>query len=305
MRALMIGRRGTAATFNLTATTTGAATLTLQRITPTGGTCTVSWGDGSADSTIAAGNIGTTTHAYAGAGTWAVKISNPLLITYFDVRDTKLSCVAGQIGALKSLQALHLDFVANIMVGAGEIGGLTSLTYLYLYNSANITAGAGEIGGLSSLTYLYLRSVANVTVGAGEIGGLLNLATLVVYTATKVTIGATEIGSLTNLTGLIIIGSSNVAFQTGIGNLLKLTTVQYENTLSQAQVDSVLAQLYAAFPTRTGTNGTIDVAGGSNAAPSGTYQAANPPTTGKEYAYELVNDSAGVSTKHWATVTTS
>jgi len=75
------------------------------------------------------------------------------------------------------------------------------------------------------------------------------------------------------------------------------------NSLSQAQVDQILADFYDAFPTKSATNGILKV-GGTNAAPSGTYQAAtaNPPTDGKEIAYELLNDSLGVSSKHWATV---
>ena len=75
------------------------------------------------------------------------------------------------------------------------------------------------------------------------------------------------------------------------------------NTLTQVQVDAVLTGLYSAFATRTTTGGTIDV-GGNNAAPSGILQAKCPPVTGKEFAYELINDSCGVNpTKKWATVT--
>ena len=75
------------------------------------------------------------------------------------------------------------------------------------------------------------------------------------------------------------------------------------DTLTQVQVDAVLTGLYSAFATRTATGGTINV-GGNNAAPSGVLQAMCPPTTGKERAYELVNDSCGINpTKKWATVT--
>jgi hypothetical protein len=75
------------------------------------------------------------------------------------------------------------------------------------------------------------------------------------------------------------------------------------NALLQAQVDQILADFYAGFAARTATDGSINVSG-NNAAPSGTLQAACPPTTGKEYAYELTNDSCNVNpTKKWATVT--
>ncbi|GIV82586.1 MAG: hypothetical protein KatS3mg051_1940 [Anaerolineae bacterium] len=76
-----------------------------------------------------------------------------------------------------------------------------------------------------------------------------------------------------------------------------LSTFQFENNLTQAQVDAVLAALYLAFPTRTASGGTIDLLGEGNAAPSGTPPGSPecPPTTGCNIAYELVNDSCGVS----------
>jgi len=76
-----------------------------------------------------------------------------------------------------------------------------------------------------------------------------------------------------------------------------------DNSLTQAKVDAILQGLWGAFATRTVAGGTINV-GGNNAAPGGAYQAANPPATGKEYAYELLNDSQNINpTKKWATVT--
>ena len=84
-------------------------------------------------------------------------------------------------------------------------------------------------------------------------------------------------------------------------NLHSVDAITYESSLSQQAVDAVLADLYSVFPARTKA-GTIDLLGGGNAAPSGTLQAACPPTTGKEYAYELVNDSCGVSDFHWTSV---
>ena len=78
------------AMLTLTATTTGAGqTVTLNQITPTGGACTVDWGD-TQTSTIADGNTGTTTHTYAAAGAYPIKISNPNLITAVDLSDAKL-----------------------------------------------------------------------------------------------------------------------------------------------------------------------------------------------------------------------
>ena len=78
------------------------------------------------------------------------------------------------------------------------------------------------------------------------------------------------------------------------------------NSLAQASVDQILADFYTAFATRTAGGGSITLNGTGNAAPSGTFQAMCPPTTGQERAYELLNDSCSVNpTKKWATVTTN
>jgi len=72
--------------------------------------------------------------------------------------------------------------------------------------------------------------------------------------------------------------------------------------LTQTEVDAILLGLWDAFPLKTNTGGTINLNGTGNAAPSGTYAAQCPPTTGKNAAYELINDSCGVSSKHWSTI---
>jgi hypothetical protein len=76
--------------------------------------------------------------------------------------------------------------------------------------------------------------------------------------------------------------------------------------LTQAQVNQILTDTYTAFATRTATGGTITVNGAGNAAPSGIFQSACPPTSGKETAYDLLNDPCVVNpTKKWSTITTN
>jgi hypothetical protein len=84
-----------------------------------------------------------------------------------------------------------------------------------------------------------------------------------------------------------------------------------DNALLEAQVDAILEGLYTAFASRTATAGTINV-GGTNAAPTGTYQQPEDcgvgPVSGKERAYELLNDFCDVApapANQWGTVTTS
>jgi len=107
------------------------------------------------------------------------------------------------------------------------------------------------------------------------------------------------------LTTLYLIAVTGVVIEATDSLPATLTTIQYESSLSAAAVNAFLAALYLAFPTRTGTGGTVDLLGGGNAAPGGVYGPACPPTTGQEYKYELVYDSCGISSKHWISVTTA
>jgi len=78
-----------------------------------------------------------------------------------------------------------------------------------------------------------------------------------------------------------------------------LAVYSYDDcALTQANVDAVLQSLYdrrmaftAAVP--------VGMFHGTNAAPSGIYQPACPPTTGKEAAFELENDSCGDGFNKW------
>ena len=89
----------------------------------------------------------------------------------------------------------------------------------------------------------------------------------------------------------------------------KTTTMRADgNSLIQAQVNEILYGMYrASIAPRTAAGGTINV-GGTNAAPSGVYQAAaacpvDAATPGKEVAHELLNDGCGAGFNKWTTVT--
>lgn len=252
---------------------------------------------------------GTYTNAYVSAG----EISQLRALTTLHLARTPNVVIAGgEISSPPALNALYLSFV-SATISAGEIGSMASrLTWLVLSNVAGATIGSGEIGSLSLVTYLALINVPGITIASGEIDNLLSCVELYLINLPNATIGADEIGNLGTAGGasrpiaVSIVGLPNCAFQIGLSALRRVTNVSYINNLTQAQVDSVLAQLYAAFPTRSVSGGTINLSssgGYTNAAPSGVYQAACPPATGREYAYELINDSCGVSSNHWSTVT--
>jgi len=72
--------------------------------------------------------------------------------------------------------------------------------------------------------------------------------------------------------------------------------------LDAAAIDAVLADLYAGRMGYTAAAPTAAM-GGTNADPTGVYQAMVPPTTGMEIKYELINDSASQGFKKWAITT--
>jgi len=271
--------------FSMTVTTTGAQQLKLDGLTVSAST-TVDWGDNSSNDYTGSGSR---THNYAGAGTWTVTIKQPLNVTLIDLRDTKITALTGaNMAKLVNLTSLRLDGIGAALVwtvndAAPMPGGITSLN---LYNLANLTWDVGSVAGANmpgGITWLYLSYLANLTWDVGSVAGANMPA---------------------NCTLIEIVSCGTVTIEATDTLPAPLTSFRFENNLSQAAVDAVLAALYLAFPTRTGTGGTIDLVGTGNAAPSGASPGSPecPPTTGWNAAYELVNDSCGVSAKHWASV---
>jgi hypothetical protein len=179
-----------------------------------------------------------------------------------------------------------------------------NVTYFDLRDT-KATCAAGTIRKMSNLTVLIMLGGVTVATTAGEIGSLVKLTDVLFDTLPNLVIGAGEVGRLVNLTYLSMGAVSGVAPQAGFENLTKLGTLTYQNVLSQAQVDAVLIGLWTAAQAGAKANGGVITMASGNAAPSGVYGAANPPTTGKAAAYELINDSAGVipAGKEWTTIT--
>jgi hypothetical protein len=297
----------------LSVTTSGAETLTLQKITPTGDDVTVDWGDGGSTSTITDGNTGITTHDYAGAGTYSVTISNPSIITYIDLRGTEIVINSSTFANCISLAALTLSGIgAGSVINSAHLASLP-LTSLYMDITQIGTYSINSSHFASyALTILLLSFSQNGTYS-------INSSHFASYALTTLFI-------VFPYAGTYIINSSNFAAMSALANITlsmhgasatttiaaadwdgfpACGTIRVEAALTQAEVDNILLGLYDGFATKTVNNGTIDLLGQSNAAPSGVLQAQCPPTTGYEAAYELTNDSCDVSSKHWASVTTA
>ena len=88
------------------------------------------------------------------------------------------------------------------------------------------------------------------------------------------------------------------------GNVSMRSYRYYDNGLIQANVDAILLSVYNRRMGFTWATPALNV-GGTNDAPTGTYQAQCPPADGKELAFELVNDSCGDGFILWAVTFTA
>ena len=69
--------------------------------------------------------------------------------------------------------------------------------------------------------------------------------------------------------------------------------------LLQGDVDAVCQSIYDNRADFSYATPALNV-GGTNAAPSGVYQDGDPPTTGKEYIYEIENDPETEGYNTWS-----
>ena len=210
------------------------------------------------------------THDYAAAGTWRVRISHPLFVTEFNMSDSKVTLNSNKLTGMSNMTT----FTAT-GVKAGT------------FDSADVSAWRPTTFQLYSMPAGYAGTFDSADVSA--------------WRPTTFRLHSMPIATYT----IAITVNGFAAWSTG------LTDFQMQdNSLNETQVDAILWDLYqAASVPRTASAGTINV-GGTNAAPSGVYQAcASCPVTvatpGKEIAHELINDGCTVGFNTWTTVTTT
>jgi len=101
----------------------------------------------------------------------------------------------------------------------------------------------------------------------------------------------------TGATTCVILTCPNVTVSAWTDNAIR--TIQIESALSAAQVDALCLAIWNNKANFTYATPSLDILGGGMAAPGGTYQTASPPTTGKEYLYDLVNGSYTPAGPEW------
>ena len=268
-------------------TTVGAATLTIAALTVTAN-MVVDWGDGLQDTYNGAG---ARTHNYAGAGTWTVRFLSPLLVTVFNISDANVTLNSSQISPIKNVTNFQATGLKAGTFNSLDVSAWRPATFaLYFmpagyagtFKSTDVSAWRPATFELYSMPAGYAGTFNSTDVNAWRPANF-------------------ELYSMPTATFTTTITAGGFAGWTGA------TTVNLSSTaLSQAYIDQILSDLYVAFATRTVSGGTLTLNGAGNAAPSGTFQAMCPPTTGNERAYELLNDSCLVNpTKKWSTVTTN
>jgi len=247
-------------------------------------TATWDWGDGSA---LETGD--SMSHAYA-AGTYNVTLRLPR--------------------ADRWLAGINMSYDRVVGDALLALRGCRNLTNITLPTNAGLNSAhslATLRGWWPLLTYLYLASTQSLITGT-----LADLPAGMEYLSLSDT-QSTITGALADLpVGMEYLSLRNTQSAItggGAATSRKLTTVRLDSLgLDQPAVDSILWSLYqAAITPRTETGGTINL-GGTNAAPSGTFQAAascpvTEDTDGAEIAHELLNDGCGEGFNKWATVT--
>jgi hypothetical protein len=284
---LLGGSSDPAASF--TVTTTGAQTLTINGLTVSAST-TVDWGDGSSDVYTGAG---ARTHAYAGAGTWQVRILQPLNVTSMVLLlpGVQMSVNSRQIGKMKNITSVDIRVLpvgSSIVLNSADLSALPIGGQFYVQGNSDPVTGVWNSSDLRNWRPgLFIFPISDTT-------GTFDFADVAAWNPQHFQLVFKGGGY-----SPIVLKASDFSGWIATDYLALIN-----DGLSQAQVDAVLLGLYTAAQSRTTTGGTISV-GGTNAAPSGVYAAECPPTTGKAAAYELINDSCGViaAGETWTSIT--
>ena len=249
--------------FEFPVVTTGAATLTLNLIDVVTGKAIKIYW-GDGNSDTYTNKAVARTHNYAGAGTYTVRIAYPQNIEQIDLRDSKIT-----------------SFNTEALLSCGD-----NLASLGLYNTlTSPIIDSVDLAHLrlSSTLFLLFTQAGTYSINSSHFAAYTLSTQLYLYFNTS---------SLTKTIAAV-----------DFDGFIRVPTVQIEMGLTATEVSNILLGFYGALASKTNTGGTIGLAGNGNAAPTGTYQAQVPPTTGKEAAYELLNDSGGITAKEWATIT--
>ena len=184
---------------------------------------------------------------------------------------------------------------------------LSSTLYLYFTQAGTYTINSDHFKAytLSSTLYLYFTQAGTYTINSDHFKAYTLSSTLYLFfnQAGTYTINSDHFKAytLSSILYLYFTQAGTYAIARADITYVRIATVIINIPSLATSTDLILLGFYDRLAAKTNTGGTINLTGCP--APTGTYQAKVPPTTGKEAAYELINDSGGVTTKEWATIT--
>ena len=194
------------------------------------------------------------------------------------------------------LTFIDLGQDSQLSVDLADLSPL-SLTYLSLHNG--VTISGGDLSTLASqghpLTDLLMQT-GNVTGSLSDLASIVTLEQIYLY-HTAIDGSLSDLAPLTALTHLWVY-DSDVSGGDISANVAMQDCRIYDLSWNQVTVDAFLLTLYNARATFTYATPALDISG-TNAAPSGTYQYAASPSSGKEYIYALKNDDDGEGFNTW------
>jgi hypothetical protein len=258
-------------TFEITVT---GSLVAGQFSTLTGKTITVYWGDGTSESFT--GTNQAYSHNYGSGGTRTMFIVSQVPAL---TKVTQTTAASGYAFALSDMPStmlvLNLGGTESAITGA-LVDLPRGMTYMRLNDTDSVITGLlTDAPSLLATLYLAYTSATSITGSLGDLSAAMQYLHLG-GTSSTITAGAVQL-SCTGIRSLWVNGTS----------------------MSQANVDGILERLYTDRTLFTYATPTLDISG-TNSAPSGTYQDGDPPTTGKEYAYELENDPETEGFNVWA-----
>lgn len=228
------------------------------------------------------------------AGT--LDVSNLTLSGPFDVNVNNLTGItfAGSSGTLTSFSAKQNN-LSTLNLSALTFGNNFGFS---VWGNASLTSITFPTGAYT-MSFLYCY---NCNLSALDLSVMGNVTDLWAWNNNISTLTLT---GQTGFNDLRVHGNSLASgFTLPNNNALELFTAE-NNGMSQAAVDSLIGSIYANRLNFTYASPTANL-GGSNSAPTGTYQipAACPATVPNEQVYEMVNDFCGDGHNLW-TFTTS
>ena len=209
--------------------------------------------------------------------------------------------VAG--GQVTQLALSNNNLVGTVALSAA-ITPFSAMTFLRLFTNASliITGAFTDLPATLLLFYIY-------GTGSTVTDTLTNLPASIALIRLDTT-SCVITGALSDLPAGVTELNANASGSTITGGGVGLTAVAIRSInianlgLSQAQVDGIALRLYTDWATLTYATPSLNISG-TNAAPSGIYQDGDPPTTGKEYIFEIVNDPEVTGNNTWTVTYTA